>query len=303
MNGLWITDPLLVARLKAIGEALDTGQQAFVFDEGFVRLSDEPESEVITDVAGQKAGPQSRSRPGQRARTWGAQAARDPFRSDALEAAYGTEFRILAQHYQALAFEERNGLWIVVPSKPLGPQGPEVHFVVALPINKQIPPRAWALERVGRSARFMSLKHTNFPDASVCAFPHGYVSWPNPEGILGLIDIFTLWAVRKLHRDLLGWWPGPQVGACSHYRLKEFDPREDCGCGSQKRYGSCHMARDVLEEPKAAKAEFRRLFNCDFDDRIPPNAILDFARSRWKRTPSMADLFSLRADPSGIRMH
>jgi len=44
----------------------------------------------------------------------------------------------------------------------------------------------------------MSLKHTNFPDASVCAFTPEHWPWPNADGLLGLVDIYVLWAVRKL---------------------------------------------------------------------------------------------------------
>jgi hypothetical protein len=145
----------------------------------------------------------------------------------------------------------------------------------------------------------MSLKHTNFPDASVCAFTPEHRPWPNPDGLLGLVDIYVLWAVRKLHRDHFGWWPGPQLGACAHYRLREFDPREDCGCGSNKRYGDCHLAADMLTEADAAAAEFRRLFDGNYDDRRPPEHVLEAARSSWRVMPSMATVFAHRRDPSG----
>lgn len=302
MNELWKTDASISARLKAIGKALDAGRRVLVFDEGFVRINDEDESEVMKNVAGQEAGSQSGSRSGQRARARRTQSASHPFRSDALEAAYGTEFRILAQHYEALKFEDRNGLWVVVPSYPLGPRGPEVYFVIALPIDQRIAPRAWAIERVGRNAEPMSLKHTNFPDASICAFPYGSIPWPYSEGLLGLVDIYVLWAGRKLHRDWLGWWPGPQVGACSYYRTREFDAREDCGCGSGKRYGSCHMPPDILANSDRAKREFERLFECEFDDRRTPLAVLAFARSRWSKIPSMAVVFSARKDPTQLQL-
>jgi hypothetical protein len=137
----------------------------------------------------------------------------------------------------------------------------------------------------------MSLKHTNFPDASICAFTPDHRPWPNSDSLLGLVDIYVLWVVRKLHRDHFGWWPGPQLGACAHYRLREFDAREHCGCGSNKRYGVCHMASDLLQNPERSAAEFRRQFDCDYNDRKPPKAIMEAARSSWMAPPSMATVF------------
>jgi len=301
-----MTDSLpddLSEHLRRLGEEIDIGRQPTVFDGGLVGTSDATEGEVRRHVAGQEAGSQSGTRQGRRARARiGAQAADHRFRSDVLEAAHGAGFRILAQHYEALAFEERNGLWVTVSSNPLGPRGPEVHFLIAIPLDERLSPRGWAFQRLGARAELMSLKHTNFPDASICAFPHGQWAWPNADGILGLVDIYLLWAVRKLHRDYFGWWPGPQLGACAHYRAREFDPREDCGCGSSKRYGECHMALDRLADPEAAAAEFRRLFACDYDDRRPPESVMEAARSRWSRMPSMATVFAHRADPTRVYM-
>ena len=289
--------------LRRLGQAIDIGQPPTVFDGGFVGFRDVAESEVMTDVAqGQAYRSPTGSWQGRRARPWRAPAPNHAFRSDAFGIAFGPEFRRLAQHYAALAFEDRNGLWAAVPAKPLGQRGPEVHFLVAVPTDDRFSPRAWAFDKLGSRARLMSLKHTNFPDASICAFPHGHWPWPNPDGLLGLVDIYLLWAVRKLHRDYFGWWPGPQVGPCAHYRVREFDPREQCGCGSNKRYGVCHMAADFLENPLVGRAEFRRQFDCDYDDRRPPGLILDAARSTWTRIPSMATAFAHRPDPSRLCM-
>lgn len=287
----------LVEHLKRLGQAIDIGRQPTVFDGGFVGFSDATESEVSSNVAqgqahrspaGSRAGRRTSARPG-------ARTAHHAFRSEALEAAYGAGFRILAQHYQALAFEDRNGLWVVASSSPLGRHGPQVQFLIALPLDERLAPRAWAFEKAGPNLRLASLKHTNFPDASICAFVPEDNAWPNPNGLVGLVDIYTLWMIRKCHRDWFGWWPGPQYGSCALYRLKEFAAREDCGCGSDKRYGTCHMAADLLANPTAASAEFRRLFGGDYEDRRAPESILESARSRWRRMPSMGTVF--RAPP------
>lgn len=295
--------PTQLAHLRAVGVVIDGGQRPTVFDGGFVGFNRTDESEVKSNgTQGQARRSPAGSRQGRRARARRAQAPDYAFRSDALELGHGAQFRRLAQHYEALAVEDRNGLWAAVPIKPLGRRGPEVHFLIAVPTNDRLSPRAWAFTKLGLGVRLMSLKHTNFPDASICAFPHGHWPWPNPDGLLGLVDIYVLWAVRKMHRDCFGWWPGPQVGPCGYYRLREFDPREHCGCGSNRRYGECHLAADILENPKAATAEFRRQFECDYDDRRPPKAIIDAGRSKWERMPSMATVFAHRRDPSGVYM-
>jgi hypothetical protein len=292
----------LVQMLSNLGQAIDIGRQPTVFDGGVVGFSDAAESEVMRNVAGQETGSQSGPRSGRRARARRTETADHPFRSDALEEAHGAEFRILARHYQALAFEERNGLWVVVKSHPLGFDGPEVQFLIAAPLDRRLAPRAWAFAKIGPRAALMSLKHTNFPDASICAFTPDHWPWPNPDGLLGLVDIYVLWTVRKLHRDHCGWWPGPQLGACAHYRVREFDPREDCGCGSNKRYGDCHLPADMLVAPAAAEAEFRGLFSGPYDHRRAPQQVLEAARSAWRKMPSMATVYAHRPDPSGVYM-
>lgn len=293
----------VAGHLRKLGHAIDIGQRPTVFDGGVVGFGDATESEVMKDVAARKeAGPQSGSRQGRRARARRAHAPDYAFRSDALELAHGAIFRKLAQHYDALALEDRNGLWAAVSSRPLGQRGPEVHFLIAVPTEQRVAPRAWAFAKTGPGAALMSLKHTNFPDASICAFTPEHRPWPNRDGLLGLVDIYVLWTVRKLHRDCFGWWPGPQLGPCAHYRLREFDPREDCGCGSKKRYGDCHMAADVLANAARASAEFRRLFGCDYGDRRPPEHIMKAARTTWRDMPSMATVFAHRPDPSGMYM-
>lgn len=288
-----------LAHLRAVGVAIDGGQQPTVFDGGFVGLDKPDESEVRLNVSGKEAGSKSGPRSGRPARARRAQAPDHPFRSDALEKAHGAGFRILARHYEALAFEDRNGLWVVVTSHPLGSGGPQVQFLIGIPLDDRLAPRAWAFTKTGNGAELMTLKHTNFPDASICAFTPDERPWPNAGGLLGLVDIYVLWVIRKFHRDQFGWWPGPQLGPCAHYRLREFDPREDCGCGSNKRYGECHLPADMLADPDAAAAEFRRLFGVNYEDRRPPEYVLQAARSSWAKMPSMATVYAHRPDPSG----
>lgn len=290
--------PKLLNRLAALGQALDKQQQLRVFDGGLVGFDCETESEVIANVAqGEAQRSQARSRAGQRATppSW----RRTPgsghhFGSEAHERAFGTELRILAQHYEALAFEDQHGLWAVVSSNPLGSGGPQIYFLIGAIDDRRVLPRGWAFERLGHHARAMELKHTNFPDASVCAFVPEDRAWSPSDGLVAYADHLTIWAVKQLHRQIIGWWPGPQFGLGSLYRKLEFQPQEWCGCLSGKRYSDCHQASDLVANDTPARAEFRAAFNCEYSDRRIPPAVLEAAKSRWKRLPTLQQIFLLR---------
>lgn len=283
-----------INRLEALGQALDLEQQLSVFHEGFVGFS--YESEVNDYAQGTAQRSAARPRPGQRTteRTRRGEAGEaHRFRSGAIEEAFGTEFRILARDYSALGFEDRDGLWVMVKSNPLGSQGPQIHFAVAFPLNRIATPRGWAFSRIGPRSRLMSLKHTNFPDASICAFLPNDGSWKPTDGMTALIDHYSVWAVKSLHRQFVGYWPGKQYGACALYRRMEFEPREWCGCLSGKRYQDCHQGADLIVSETAGRQEFRRLFRCDYETRAAPVAIVNAAMSRWKKIPAMASVVEL----------
>lgn len=291
-------DASISARLRAIGEALDAGRQALVFDEGLVGINDEHESEVISDVPqGQASRPPAGSRAGQRAssRSRGrAPGQTEPLRSPAVEAAHGAGFRLLAHHYEALSFEDKNGLWAAIKTKPLGLGGPQAHLLLAAPIDKAITPRAWAFASLGPKAELFPLKHTNFPDASICAFTKPSGAWTAADGLLPLVDHYSLWIAKSWHRRVFGWWPGEQVGACALYRRREFVEQEWCGCGSGRRYVDCHRDSDLLVPEVAARREFRVLFATNYEDRQAPSGVIEAARTFWKRIPDMATTFSFR---------
>lgn len=297
MGVLWKSNVSVLSRLKTIGEALHAGQDALVFDQGLVGLNGADESEVISNVAQARAsGPSARSRPGRRtsSRSWRTAGTAKSFCSSSIEQAYGAGFRLLAQHYEALGFEDQHGLWVVIKTRPLGFDGPQAFLLVAAPTDHAISPRAWAFEKTGFGTRLFPHKHTNFPDASLCAFTKASQAWTSADGLLSLIDHYSLWVAKSLHRSQFGWWPGAQVGACAFYRRREFVARELCGCESGKTYSECHQATDLLVPEGVARQEFRRLFLCDYEERAPPVPIIEAASSGWKKLPSMAAIFSYR---------
>ncbi|MGA9582824.1 MAG: hypothetical protein WBR13_12740 [Allosphingosinicella sp.] len=196
-----------------------------------------------------------------------------------------------------MSFEDKNGLWAAVRTMPLGSGGPQAHLLVAAPIDKAITPRAWAFNAVGPQAELFPLKHTNFPDASLCAFTKSSGAWTAADGLLALMDHYSLWVAKSWHRKLFGWWPGEQVGACALYRRREFVARDLCGCESGERYGNCHQAADLLVPEQVARRQFRLLFGTEYDDRQAPAAVIEAARTSWKMLPDMSFTFACRSPP------
>lgn len=290
--------PELFKRLAKLGRALDQEQQLSVFDGGLVGFDHETESEVIHHVSQGKAHRSATgSRKGQRESSrpwWRSSGSGHHFRSEAHERAFGTEFRILAQHYDALAFEDQHGLWATLSSSPLGRAGPQVDFLIGVLGDRRVLPRAWAFQRIGPRTKLMPLKHTNFPDASVCAFITEDQAWSPDKGFVAFADHLTVWAVKKFHHMSVGWWPGPQFGHGALYRRLEFSPEEWCGCRSGKRYRDCHFATDMLVDEASAKAEFLSAFGSEYESRLYPAEIVTAAKSRWRKMPSLQAAFSFR---------
>lgn len=282
--------------LRELGIDIDAERQPFVFDGGFVGRTNVQKG-VVEDAPQSRTGDRPETRPRKRQPAWARRrppCETEPFRSVSHEAAFGDQFRDLARHYEALAFEDPRGLWTAVKARPLGQGGPRAHLLVALPFNEEISPRAWAFSTIGTRAELLPLKHTNFPDASICAFTKESGAWEAADGITALVDHYSLWVVKSWHRTHIGPWPGPQIGACAHYRRREFMPNEWCGCNSGKRYADCHQFLDNQVSDQAGEQEFRRLFAGNYEDRRPPEQVLRAARSRWQNLPDMAATFSFR---------
>jgi hypothetical protein len=157
-----------------------------------------------------------------------------------------------------------------------------------------VPPRAWAFWKLGDFPKFIGPRHTNFPDASICAFVPDAATWNQSDGLVALVDLYSTWVFRHLYLQHFGRWPGPQHGPTALYRRTEFSPDEWCGCSSGKRYGDCHEAADrILPEDEAA-AEHRRVMGSDYRDRKPPRSISKFVRSRFKKVPSFKEVYEGR---------
>jgi hypothetical protein len=291
--------PDLLNNLERLGRAIDIGRPLFVCDGGRVGFNDVDDAKENDNAKQQRSrGPSSRSRQGQRTRSWSERGrptgSGNALRSGRARELYGADARSLIEHYNAQISEAEGGIWAAIECRPLGRRGPECHFLIALPFNQRIMPRALSFAKVGRGARPLGLRHTNFPDASVCAFARDERAWHYEDGAVALVDIFSLWALRQLHFKTFGWWPGPQLGQGAFYRRAELRAEEFCGCASGKRYRECHLASDILISDESGRAEFYSLFKCHYEERSIPKPILQSARSGWNSWPNMRTAYSYR---------
>lgn len=225
-----------------------------------------------------------------RARAW--------FRSGPCCDAYAVGVEALDAAYACKAVEDEAGIWVMVESNPLGDHGPKLHFLIAFPLEQKIMPRAWSFSHLGNRARPFGFRHTNVPDQSICAFSRIDRAWEYSDGLIGFVDLLSLWAIKQIFYGHFGWWPGRQYVAGSLYRRSTQVAQEYCGCGSGLSYGLCHQHSDALVSKVEATTEYRKLFGAEFGTQSVPKPIFNAARTRWKQLPTIREAYSFRAlDP------
>ena len=137
-----------------------------------------------------------------------------------------------------LVWAQRDGLWFRSPSALL----PGLGFGAELLVCMQFVPfpayRAWAF---WSDRGWIGPRHTNFPDGSICAFDLRDGTWQLGDTLIELLDLYTVWALKHLHLEVLGRWPGAQSVPFLYERLWEFRDDELCGCGESedKTYAEC----------------------------------------------------------------
>lgn len=282
----------LLNKLSELGQAIDIDRQFQVFDDGEVGIVNDRIAKESEDERQGTRGSATGSRQGAAGSRRSAGEARarlgllDP---QVVQLACLEE---LCRAYPTDIISGDQGLWIIVKSSPLGNDGPQVTLVLGYPYSAEIEPRAWAFWKLGEFPKFVGPRHTNFPDASICAFGPG--DWKRADGVVALVDFHSTWLVRQLYFQNFGRWPGRQHGASPLYRRAEFSPEEWCGCGSGKRYGECHLRADALLSDEAARAEHRKVMGSEYGPRKPPKSIMRFVRSGFKKVPAFRDAFEGR---------
>lgn len=299
--------------LTEIGRQLDANVFPHVFDNGMVMPS---ASEVASSALGEETddeqqrprGPAAGSRKGTARRKGTPRRSRQAGASTRisgglLRIAYEAEVASLAKAYPASrVFPDDDGMWLQTQSSVLSGLNYGATFLVALPFARGAGPRAWGFWNSPDGPLWIGPRHTNFFDGSICAFSPGDNVWTEGGNLTSLIDLYTVWAFRHLHLEVMGRWPGRQYSLPPpnevlnpYYRLAQCKDDELCGCGSLKApYAECCKPRDLRSDLGRLSQEFVRRMGARLGDRKPPLAIADFATGQGA-APSIRDVHNLMA--------
>lgn len=258
--------------LAEIGCQLDSGQYPVVYDGGIVRPSNpsvesQPQGkENVNDAPWQKRGSPAGSRQGtsggQRTagRSWSPGRAA-PIVDAGVRDAYRAELDDVRSAYPgAKAWLRDREVWLRTESRIFDGLTKKATLLTAIPFARGYRASAWAYWTTIVSASWIGPRHTNFPDGSICAFEPGDGTWIIGDKIVELLDLYTLWALRHLHLEVFGRWPGHQSVPIPYERLVELKDDEFCGCGqSHLRYSQCCKPGDMTLDRKKAFLEFMNL--------------------------------------------
>lgn len=176
-------------------------------------------------------------------------------------------------------WEQEEGFWLYSESSLLSGLGRKVSFLIAISAERQAV-RGWAFwysKMAGAS--WIGPRHTNFPDGSICAFEPTDGTWAFGDSLVELLDLYSVWALRQLHYEVLGHWPGPQAVSLPYERLLELRDGEHCGCGAiGRRYIDCCKAADMRMNLIAEAIRFG--FFSSWKLRSPPMSVMQFIRNR-----------------------
>lgn len=139
-----------------------------------------------------------------------------------------------------------DAVWLRVPALLLTRLGHGAVFVVVLIPALQLA-RGWAFWDYGcMGLQPIGPRHTNYGDASICAFDERDGTWSYGDSLVLLLDLYSVWAVRQLFVREYGNWPGPQGSFSPFERLREYGDNERCGCDTPAgAYVDCCKSSDL----------------------------------------------------------
>lgn len=206
-----------------------------------------------------------------------------------LQAGYHAQIDAVSVAYPgARVWHQGNGFWMLTHSALLPGLDRKAAFLTAVPFY-QATPRSWGFWRgIPRDIAWIGPRHTNFPDGSICAFEPADGSWVIGDSLVALLDLFTVWALRHLHLEKHGRWPGHQAVRIAFERLVELREDEYCGCDSGKaRYGQCCRPKDLARDRIADAVSFLLRMGT----RKPPDAVITAMLGRVEPPPLATFVF------------
>jgi hypothetical protein len=284
-------------RLKKIGQQLDADIFPRVLNGGIVTPDDtaSPNTNWAKEIQYEQQG-QRRSATGPGTGTAGRQRQTHrsgetgpppPLVGPSLQEQYESELTEVQLAYPGTrVWRHQDGLWLLSESTLLHGILPRAIFLTGIPFSRRHVVRSWGFW-AGTPQSYPSWigpRHTNFPDGSICAFEQKDGTWRLGDSLVGLLDLYTVWALRQLHLKVLGRWPGRQWAHFLYERLTETLPGEYCGCGSNALYECCCRPDDIRRPRVLAAIQY-----FSFGGRNPPTAIQQAIREQ-KKPPAIKEL-------------
>lgn len=197
-----------------------------------------------------------------------------------LRAHYEEEIGRITEFYPGTElWDQEQGVWLLVRSSLL--YGLTRRAIFATYVSyAALAVYSWAFwEDLLTPGTWIGPRHTNFPDGSICAFEPDDSTWVYGRPIVKLFDFYSVWAVRHLHLEVFGRWPGRQSVKYAYERILELRDDEFCGCtNGDKLYGDCCKSKDIASSQIPAAIDF--FFFSRGRLREPPKAVVDFVHRR-----------------------
>ncbi len=255
--------------LAAVGKCLDEQAPLRVLNGGVVVPSTPSATSTLgletIDVSA-KGTRRSTTGPRQRAPRWQGSSGRAwtagntaPVVSRLFQKQYEAELSGIGEFYPGTRlWHQAGGIWLLCKSNVL--DGLHQHAIFLTGISYAWPAMVrswgfWAHELATPS--WIGPRHTNFYDGSICAFEPTDGTWVLGQPIVRLLDLYTVWALRHLHLEFLGRWPGEHVAHYAIERLWEQRDNEYCGCGAtSSSYRDCCKPKDSSETQVGDAVQF-----------------------------------------------
>jgi hypothetical protein len=289
--------------LQEIGRQLDKDIFPRVKNGGIVMPSElaEPSLTVGVENRNDKTSRQRRSearsgkgasgRQGSAGRSWPPRQT-PPVVRTSLQAQYKDELgtAVLDAYPRTQVWCQEEGLWLLTESSLLPGFQQRALFLTGISFARAVV-KGWGFwGGVVVGSTWIGPRHTNFPEGSICAFEPTDGTWVIGDPIVELLDLYTLWALRHLHLQVFGRWPGYQAVRHPYERILELREDEHCGCGeSDKLYGECCRDGDLRRNRIVDAVNFVVCYSGGL--REPPSSVVRFIREQID-LPRFSDLFA-----------
>lgn len=212
--------------------------------------------------------------------------------SPGIQTLYESELDAVQQAYpKTRVWHKPDGLLLLTESKLLADLPRTAMFVVAVPYTLNPFVKGWGFWAGSISMDWIGPRHTNFPDGSICAFDPSDKTWAKGDPLVQLLDLYSLWALRHLHLEKFGRWPGYQAIQFPYERVLELHADEFCGCKhSDNLYGECCQKHDQNRNLVRDAVDF--VVQCNGGHRAPPKKILKIV-TKGIHPDSISEFFSL----------